>query len=154
MERPRDEEEAAKELFDRLARSEFHRWAGLELTRVAPGEVEVVLALEPHHFNLVGIVHGGMIAALADTATGVSLRTVLGADSRHVTTQLSVQFIAPGTGDRLIGRGRVVKVGRLAGFAEADVLDARERLIARAGATFAIMPVRDRGPGADGERSG
>ncbi|MBI2238797.1 MAG: PaaI family thioesterase, partial [Actinobacteria bacterium] len=38
------------------------------MTRVAPGEVDVVLQTEPHHLNLVGIVHGGVIATIADTA--------------------------------------------------------------------------------------
>jgi acyl-coenzyme A thioesterase PaaI-like protein len=39
-------------------------------------------------------------------------------------------------------RARVVKAGRRFGYTEADVVDAEDRLLARAGATFAIMPAR------------
>lgn len=135
-----DEREISDALLERVARSEFHRWAGLELTRVESGEVEVTLQLQPHHLNLVGIVHGGIIAAVADTAAGLALRTVLQPDATHVTGQLNVQYLSPGTRGQLIARGRVVKAGRRVGFAEADVVDERGRLIARANATFIVMP--------------
>lgn len=146
MDATRDQQAIEKALRERVARSEFHHWAGIELTRVAPGEVEVAMELEPHHFNLVGIVHGGIIATLADTATGIALRTVLEPRSTHVTAQLNVHFLAPGTGGRLVARGRAVKAGQRMGYAEADVVDARDRLLARASATFIVLPERGKGP--------
>ena len=37
----------------------------------------------------------------------------------HVTAQLNVNYLSPGRGGRLIGRGRVVRVGARVGYAQA-----------------------------------
>lgn len=134
--------ERLEEIAERVHRSAFHTWAGLTVTRVAPGEVDVVMETEPHHLNLVGIVHGGVIAAVADTATGLALRTILEPGFAHLTAQLNVHFLAPGRSGPITGRGRAVKAGRRMGYAEADVVDEGGQLLARASATFVVMPER------------
>lgn len=129
------------EVRERFAASAFHRsFFGMTLERVAEGEVDVALVVEDRHRNLLGIVHGGVIATLADTATGLAYRTVLEPGTQHVTTQLNVTYLSAGRGGRLVARGRVVKRGRRTGYAEADVLDGEGRLLARATALFAVLP--------------
>ena len=130
--------DALAELEARIRSSEFQRWAGLELVRLERGSVEFALHIAPHHENLVGQLHGGMIATLADTATGVALRTVLDPGFDHVTVQLELHFLAAARGERIVARGKVVRAGRRIGYAEADVVDDEERLIAKASATFLI----------------
>lgn len=127
-----------RELQERLQGSEFYRWAGIELTDAAPGRAEVSFDAGPHHVNLQGLVHGGVLATLADTAMGLAVRTQLGPGRRHVTVNLSVEFLTPGRAGRIVARGRTVKIGRQLGFAEADVLDARGRLLARARSTLSV----------------
>jgi uncharacterized protein (TIGR00369 family) len=130
-----------EEVRERFARSGFHTaFLGLLLDRVVEGEVDVSLALEPRHLNLGGTLHGGMIATLADTATGLAYRTVLEPGTTHVTSSLTVTFLAPGRAGVVTARGRVIKRGRRVGYAEADVVDADGALLARAGATFAVIP--------------
>jgi uncharacterized protein (TIGR00369 family) len=131
-----------EEVRERFLRSPFHNWIGMSLEHVETGAVDVAMDAAPHHLNLVGVVHGGLIATLADTATGLAYRTVLEPGTDHVTTQLGVTFLAPGRDGRLVARGRVIKAGRRFGYAEADVVDARGRLLARATATFAVTPER------------
>jgi len=129
---------------ERFARSEFHtRWLALTLERVDRGAVDVAMDVQPHHLNLMGTVHGGMIATLADTATGLALRSTLEPGQTFTTTQLGVTFLAPGREGRIVAHGRVLKSGRRMGYAEADVVDRDERLLARATATFAVLPERD-----------
>ena len=129
------------EVRERVARSRFHTdFFGMRVERVVEGEVDVTLDLEAHHLNLLGTAHGGVIATLADTATGLAYRTVLEPGMQHVTTQLSVTYLAPGREGALVARGRVVKRGRRTGYAEADVVDGEGRLLARASALFAITP--------------
>lgn len=132
---------------DRFARSEFHTgWLGLRLEHLAPGAADVSLAIEPKHRNLMGTLHGGMISTLADTATGVAMASGLDADETWTTTSLHVTFLAPGRDGRITALGRVVRRGRRFGYAEADVVDDVGGLLARANATFAIMPDRSAGP--------
>jgi len=137
-----DETNRLHGITERIARSRFHTWAGMELERVAAGEVDVALEVQPHHLNLVGLVHGGMIATLADTVTGLALRTILEPGYAHVTGQLNVHFLAPARGGRLTARGRALKAGRRMGYAEADVIDQDGQLLARASATYIVMPER------------
>lgn len=139
---------AVRGVADRMARSAFHRWAGIDLVRAEPGEVEVALRAEDHHLNLLGTVHGGMLATVADTAMGLAMRTRAEPGSAYVTAQLDVHYLVPGRAGRIVGIGRAVKSGRQTGYAEADVLEG-DRLLARASATFIVVRERpDREAGA------
>lgn len=132
-----------EEVRERFERSEFHTaFLGLRLDRVAEGRVDVSLELEPRHLNLVGTLHGGMIATLADTATGLAYRTVLEPGTTHVTSSLSVAFLATARAGTVTARGTVVKRGTRFGYAEADVVDGEGTLLARASATFTVLPER------------
>lgn len=135
--------ELVTELRERLRDSAFYRWAGVEIVDAAPGRAEIAFEAGPEHVNLQGLVHGGMLATLADTAMGLAVRTVLEPGRRHVTVQLGVEFLAPGRAGRIVARGRSVKVGRQLGFAEADVVDARGRLLARAHSTLSVTAAKD-----------
>jgi uncharacterized protein (TIGR00369 family) len=128
------------ELKERIRGSPFHRWAGMELVSVGGGRAELAMDLTDHHFNPQRIVHGGIISALADTSIGLALRSVLAPGHTHRTAQLNVHFLAKGEGNRLVGRGRTLHAGARMGYGEADVLDGTGKLLARATATFIILP--------------
>ena len=145
-----DRKDRLEELRERFARSEFHTaWLGLRLERLEVGEAVVALEVEPKHRNLMGTLHGGMISTLADTATGVAMGSSLDEGLTWTTTSLAVTFLSPGLEGRVVAIGRVVKRGRRFGYAEADVSSDDGTLLARATATFAIMPVRDATPPSD-----
>jgi uncharacterized protein (TIGR00369 family) len=141
-----DEHEALiAELRDRLQDSEFYRWAGVEVVDASPGVVEIAFEAKPQHLNLQGLVHGGILATLGDTAMGLAVRTVLEPGRRHVTVQLGVEFLSPGRpGSRITARGRSIKIGTQLGFAEADVLNADGRLLARAHSTLSVTTEKPR----------
>lgn len=131
------------EVRDRVERSAFHSdLFRMFLERVDEGRVEVALVVRSDHRNLVGTVHGGVIATLADTATGLAYRTVLPAGFQHVTSQLNVTFLAPAREGKIVAKGVVVKQGKRSGYAEADVLGSDGTLLARATALFALLPER------------
>jgi len=131
-------------LRDRLQGSEFYRWAGVELIDAFPGQVEIALEAGPQHLNLQGLVHGGILATLADTAMGLAVRTVLQPGRRHVTVQLGVEFLSPGRPGTIVAHGRSVKIGSQLGFAEADVMDPAGRLLAKAHSTLSVTREKQR----------
>lgn len=142
-----EHDEILRDLRQRVAASEFHGWIGMELVDARSGEVDVSLDVEPRHLNLQGLLHGGMIATLADTATGLAVRTKLEPGTRHVTVQLDVQFLSSGRPGRIVAHGRVVRAGRQIAQAEADIVDPEGKLLARAQSTVAIMKDRRVEPG-------
>jgi uncharacterized protein (TIGR00369 family) len=131
------------DLRERLRGSKFYGWAGIELVDASPGAVEIAFRAGPEHVNLQGLVHGGMLATVADTAMGLAVRTVLEPGRRHVTVQLGIEFLRPGRSGTILARGRSIKIGSQLGFAEADVVDERDRLLARAHSTLSVTTERD-----------
>jgi uncharacterized domain 1 len=140
-----EREEFIDDLRRRMVASDFHRWIGIKLLDARPGEVDLVLEAEPRHLNLQGLL-GGMIATLADTATGLAVRTKLEPGTRHVTVQLDVQFLSPGRPGKIFARGRVIRAGRQIAHTEAEITDAGGKLLAKAHSTVAIMNDRRAAP--------
>lgn len=93
----------------------------------------------PEHLNGGGIVHGGYLTALLDSATGwaVHAHVPIGVAAPHV--QLTVQYVrAAVPGQTLICRGRCVKAGGRIASAEAEITQG-DRVIARAVTSHAVL---------------
>lgn len=134
------DERYLEELRERISRSAFHGWVGVRLGSVSDGTSELLLDLQPHHFNPQGIVHGGVISLMADTAIGVALRSRLRPGLTHRTAQLNVHFLRRGEGGRVVARGRALHSGKRMGYGESEVSDGEGNLLARASATFIVLP--------------
>jgi uncharacterized protein (TIGR00369 family) len=126
----------------KMAASPFHRWMGMRLLEAGGGVVEVALDAQDHHLNLQGLLHGGVLATLADTAAGLAIRTRLEPGRRHVTVNLDVQFLSAGGPGTIVARGTAVRVGRQIAHAQSEIHDAKGRLLATAHATVAVMADR------------
>lgn len=126
------------DLHDRLAASAFHTWAGMEVLAASAGAVTVAMDLGDRHVNLQGLVHGGMLAILADTACGLAIRSAMEPGRLHVTTDLDIHYLAPARPGRVLGHGTAVRVGRSLAFAEASIEDGDGRLLARAQSRFSV----------------
>ena len=126
------------ELRARLQSSPFHTWAGIELVDASKGEVTVQIQAGSEHRNLQGLIHGGLLATLADVAMGLAVRTAVEPGRRHVTIELSVRFLRPGNPGPISANGRTRRVGRQVAFAEADVVDPTGRVLAIAQGTYSV----------------
>jgi uncharacterized protein (TIGR00369 family) len=83
-------------------------------------------------------VQGGFLAAMLDDCMGPAILIATDAKSFPSTIDLNVQFLAPAKPGRLIGKGRVVKIGNSIGFVEAELEDPSGGIIARATSTVRI----------------
>ena len=108
----------------------------------APDRVVLGLTVGQPHTNSRGMLHGGLIAALADNAMGLSCGQVLARDGTPanglVTVSLAVDYMGKaGIGDWLAFETDFVRAGRSLCFAAAAVT-ANGEPIARAHATFRV----------------
>ena len=96
------------------------------------------LRIAKSHCNARGMLHGGVISALADNALGISC--VLQAENvSALTIQLSTDFLSTGMqGEWLEVRAEPSKVGRTIAFAGAEILS-NDTLIARASGIFKMI---------------
>jgi uncharacterized protein (TIGR00369 family) len=107
-----------------------------------PGRTVWRMVADERFSNPVGIVQGGFIAALADSAMGAS--SVTYAKERKVfsaNAEIKVSFLRPAqVGSTLTCTAYVVSGGNRAAFLEAEVVDNEGRLVAKASSTYMLTP--------------
>ena len=122
-----------------VAITPFASMTASEVRACADGHAEISMPFDPRYTQHHGFLHGGMIGYLADSAISWAAASVVG---DVLTSEYRVHLLAPGRGERFVGRGWVVKAGRRQVVARADVFAIegdRETLIATA--TGTVMPV-------------
>jgi uncharacterized protein (TIGR00369 family) len=112
---------------------------GMALTRFADGEAVVDLQVHAGQLNPMGIVQGGILAALADAAMGWAFMTTLGEGESYTTLEIKTNFLKAVRKGRLQARARVKKAGRTVGLVECDVVDEADSLVAYAVSTCLVL---------------
>ncbi len=104
--------------------------------------VHMGVRLARPHTNSRGLIHGGLIAALADNTMGHSCARVMGGDTNKslVTISLAVDFIGTAKiGQWLEVEAEVIRTGSTICFAQ-SLIKADDVVIARANASFRVVP--------------
>jgi uncharacterized protein (TIGR00369 family) len=149
---PRDPAWEAR-IRDSFARQPAMALIGARLGRLAPGDVEVELPIRHEVSQQHGFVHGGVVAMIADSAAGYAAFSLMPADGTLLSVEFKLNFLAPGRGEMLVARGRVIKPGRTLSVVEVDVasVDAagRHAPCARMLQTLMALPGRPDAPRQD-----
>ena len=85
---------------------------GVELAAVEPGACELRLAFRDQLSQQHGYFHGGVVAAVADSAGGYAAFSLMPAGFLVLTVEFKINLVAPAKPGLLIARGRVVRPGR------------------------------------------
>jgi|SRR6516164_3000484 len=102
--------------------------------------VIIGLRLAKPHTNSRGLIHGGLIASLADNAMGYSCALVMGWTTSLVTISLAVDYVGSAEiGQWLAVESEVIKTGSTICFAQ-SLIKADDTVIARANGTFRVVP--------------
>jgi uncharacterized protein (TIGR00369 family) len=110
----------------------FPKTLGIETVISDPGHAELHLKLRPELLNGGGTAHGGVIAALIDTAVGHAT-SLMGGEGRQgsITLSLTVNYIAAvRLGGELRAVARVRGGGRSSAFCDCEVTDGDGTLVA------------------------
>ena len=132
-------------VWESFARQGLMATLGASLTHVAPGLVEIALPASTGVAQQHGFVHAGALASIADSAAGYAALTLMLPGAGVLTAEFKINLMAPGIGERMIARGRVIKAGRTLTLAQTDVFaihEGREKQIALLTAT--LMAVEGR----------
>lgn len=106
--------------------------------------VVIGLRLAKPHTNGRGLIHGGLIASLADNAMGYSCAQATDWKTSFVTVSLSVDYAGSAqVGQWLSVESDVIKTGSTLCFAQ-SLIKADDAVIARANATFRVVPKPER----------
>lgn len=122
---------------------------GLTCTdKSTPGRTTWTMRVEERFTNPVGILQGGFLAALCDSAMGASSITWAAGEgrlpARSANAEMKVSFMRPvNPGTTLTCTATVVAGGSRVAFVEADVLDSEGNRVARASSTYLLSPRPD-----------
>lgn len=123
-----------------LARGPYWGFLGMVPEMDRDGTMVVRMRVTENHLQIMGRVHGGVLAALIDSAMAIAVHERLAEGGAAATLDMHVSFVQPVREGWLTGRGRVLSLGRVAALAEADILDEAGTLIATGRAAYRIYP--------------
>jgi uncharacterized protein (TIGR00369 family) len=111
------------------------------LTEVERGRA--VFECEPDEaaYNPNGVVHGGLVCTLADSAAGCAVQSTLEAGVGYTSIDINVTYLRPVTkaSGVLRATGICVKPGRKVAYATVDIVDGRGKAVAAATSTCLIL---------------
>ncbi len=101
---------------------------GMEIARIAPGECDMTMRVEPRMANGHGICHGGFIFALADSAFAFACNSC---NRRAVAQSNTITYLRPArVGEVLTARAVQTAVSGRSGITDVTVSDAEGRTVA------------------------
>ena len=101
-------------------------------------EASCVLGIDAVHLNRHGVLHGGIISTLLDTASGVTASLTVDDEglTPFTTVSLNINFLAPVVSGDVRATGRISGGGRSLTFVDAEVCDDQGRRIATSTGVF------------------
>lgn len=135
--------EYIRHLKEMVLDASYPRLIGMMLDDIAIDRTTIGLELDPQrHLQPFGIVHGGVLATLIDTATFWAAFMRLPSDAGLVNIDLKLNYLQPAVSGRLMAAGRCIRPGRTLSYTEAHVYDASGELLAHGTSTLMALPGR------------
>jgi uncharacterized protein (TIGR00369 family) len=117
------------------------RLIGMEVDELDVGRAVFSLVPGEHHYNPIGIVHGGIAATMLDSAMGCAVHSTLPPGVRFTTVDLHVHYTRAltATTGRVVAIGETVHLGGRTATAEGRVVDEDGTVLAHGTTTCLIM---------------
>jgi uncharacterized protein (TIGR00369 family) len=127
---------------DALSTVPFAKLLGIKLDSVEPGQATLSLEIRDDFKQNAGIVHGGVVAALIDSATAFAILPLLQADERTTTVDLTISYLRPLMTGSMVAAAKVRRDGRRVVVVSADLMDNEGKLAATALSTYLKLKKR------------
>jgi uncharacterized protein (TIGR00369 family) len=122
---------------EKMQASQFLQLTGMRVVSAGERKAVVELAVTDKLLQGLGIMHGGMLGGLIDSAIGAAVLGELHGKGRVVTIEDKINFYRPARlGDLLTARAEVLHLGRATAAGEARVTDQDGNLVGHGTATF------------------
>ena len=113
---------------------------GFRLVKASRGRVLLRFKVDARHLQVHGVVHGGVLAALTDTAGGLASYMACPIGTRVATVEMKINYLEGVERGSITADARVVRIGRHLSVVDCDVTDSSGRLVAKALMTFFVGP--------------
>ncbi|HEY1924564.1 MAG TPA: PaaI family thioesterase [Candidatus Acidoferrum sp.] len=119
-----------------LRTSNATRFLGFTLESINKGHVVLRLNAGTRHTQLHGVVHGGILAALADTAGAMAAYTMVPKGTAIATIEMKINYLEPVRAGRVRAEATVLRAGRNFVVSECEILSPTGKLAAKALITY------------------
>ena len=120
----------------RMKESKSSELLGFDVESVHDGRAIFRLDVRPRHKQIHGVVHGGILAALADTTAAIAAYTVVPRGVELATLELKINYLEPVLGGTVKADARVLRAGRNFIVTECEIFNESGSLAAKALLTF------------------
>jgi uncharacterized protein (TIGR00369 family) len=127
-------------LYQTINESPFPSHLPMRVVEITNDSTRIELEIANCHMQPFGIVHGGVIAALVDTATFWAGFGPIAEDAGLVNVDLKLNYLQTVSSGSLIATGRCIRAGRTMSYTEAYVRTADDRLVAHGTSTLMTLP--------------
>ena len=129
-------EEKKKLAFETVKNTPYLKLLGIEAVEFEVGKAVLSLPMHEKLRQPYGLLHGGATASLIDTATAFAVVSVLEADEKASTVDLTLQFLRPHTNGTITCTAIIKRAGKRLLFVSAEVVNEENKLIATALSTY------------------
>lgn len=112
---------------------EFSSYNNIRVTKIADHYAEGELTIQPESLNYIGFVHGGCLAALADTIAGIAVCT---GGMGCVTINYGLNFLRPAGGTKIKCVAQPEKTGKTICVYKVTLTNDQDELVATGEFTF------------------
>ncbi len=113
---------------------------GIQLVKVEPGLAVLEMPVEEAHTHNGGIVQGGVLSCLGDSAIAFAVRSAIPNDTGQTSIDLKINFIRPVSSGVLRSEGWLTHLGGRTAVGEAIVLDGEGKTVAKCLSSVLLMP--------------
>ena len=121
---------------EKFQTNHFPRLLGIEIDSIEPSRARLSVEVRQELLQLQGVMHGGAIASLIDTAVAFAIISVSEPQDRFTTVEMKVNYLSAIREGRVVADARLIRDGRRIIVADCDVFDSQGRLVAKGLLTY------------------
>lgn len=122
----------------RVLKNNFRELLGIEEKDVQNGNATLALPFNEQLLQGLGMIHGGVLSILIDSAVITAIKTKLKESETAMTIEMNINFLKPVNSGDLTAKGKVVRVGSTIAVGIGEIYNSFGELIATGRATCAV----------------
>jgi uncharacterized protein (TIGR00369 family) len=129
------------EELNRICQGTLIEHLNIEFTGYSENSVEAVMYIAPHHYQPMGVVHGGALISLAETVGSAGSFLLVDRDQYHVLgSTVNSQHLKPARKGTLHAVSRLIHRGDLKHVWDVEITDEEGQLISISRVTNSVKP--------------
>ena len=124
--------------------SPYFSLISMKIRDVGIGYSVFEIDIDKKHLQPFGLIHGGVFASIIDAATFWAVFYDVEEQNAGLTSvDLKLNYLEPVASGKLIAKGRQIRLGKSLGYAEAEVTNGRNKILAHGTSTLMILPGKE-----------